>query len=76
MRISNGRGVTDGLPYFLQDQRPAGFLGRGVPQRFPELALPQRVTDWSDDHYLRYLTQRGSDSVSDLVLGDAALDDD
>jgi hypothetical protein len=33
------------------------------------------VTDWSDDHYLRYLTQRGSDSVSDLILGDAALDD-
>ena len=68
-------GVTDGLPYFLQDQRPAGFLGRGVPQRFPELALPQRVTDWSDDHYLRYLTQRASDPVSDLILGDAALDD-
>lgn len=68
-------GVTDGLPYFLEDQRPAGFLGRGVPQRYPELALPQRVTDWSDDHYLRYLTQRGSDSVSDLILGDASLDD-
>lgn len=68
-------GVTDGLPYFLQDQRPAGFLGRGVPQRFPELDLPQRVTDWSDDHYLRFLTQRGSDTVSDLILGDAALDD-
>lgn len=68
-------GITDGLPYFLQDQRPAGFLGRGVPQRFPELALPQRVTDWSDDHYLRYLTQRGSDTVSDLILGNAALDD-
>lgn len=68
-------GVTDGLPYFLQDQRPAGFLGRGVPQRFPELGLPQRVADWSDDHYLRYLTQRGSDAVGDLILGDAALDD-
>jgi len=68
-------GVADGMPYFLQDQRPAGFLGRGVPQRFPELDLPQRVTDWSDDHYLRYLTQRGSDTVSDLILGDAALDD-
>lgn len=68
-------GVTDGLPYFLQDQRPAGFPGRGVPHRYPELALPQRVTDWSDDHYLRYLTQRGSDTVGDLILGDAALDD-
>lgn len=68
-------GVTDGLPYFLVDQRPAGFLGRGVPQRFPELDLPQRVADWSNDHYLRYLTQRASDPVSDLILGDPALDD-
>jgi hypothetical protein len=68
-------GVTNGLPYFLQDQRPAGFLGRGVPHRYPELTLPQRVNDWSDDHYLRYLTQRGSDTLSNLILGDAALDD-
>jgi DNA-binding transcriptional ArsR family regulator len=68
-------GVTHGLPYYLQDQRPAGFLGRAVPLRYPELALPQRVIDWTDDHYLRYLTQRGSDTVGDLVLGDRALDD-
>jgi DNA-binding transcriptional ArsR family regulator len=67
-------GLTHGLPYYLQDQRPAGFLGRAVPARYPELALPQRVIDWSDDHYLRYLTQRGSDTVGDLVLGDRALD--
>lgn len=68
-------GVTPGLPYYLQDQRPAGFLGRAVPARYPELALPQRVVDWNDDHYLRYLTQRGSDTVGDLVLGDRALDE-
>lgn len=69
------RGRTSaGLPYFLQDQRPAGFLGRAVPQRYPELNLPQRVVDWNDDHYLRYLTQRGSDTVGDLILGDQALD--
>ena len=30
-----GAGVTDGLPHFLQDQRPAGFLGRGVPNDSP-----------------------------------------
>jgi hypothetical protein len=68
-------GLTDGLPYYLQDQRPAGFLGRAVPRRYPELALPQRVVDWNEDHYLRYLTQRGSDTVGNLVLGDAALDE-
>ncbi len=59
----------------MQDQRPAGFLGRAVPMRYPELALPQRVVEWNDDHYLRYLTQRGSDTVGDLVLGDRALDE-
>lgn len=67
--------VSSGLPYYLQDQRPGGFLGRAVPLRNPELTLPQRVIDWTDDHYLRYLTLRGSDTVSDLVLGRAALDD-
>jgi len=65
--------VTDGIPYFLQDQRPGGFLGRAVPHRFPELGLPQRVVDWTDDHYLQYLTQRGADAVGDLILGDEAF---
>jgi biotin operon repressor len=65
--------VTDGIPYFLQDQRPGGFLGRAVPLRFPELGLPQRVIDWTDDHYLQYLTQRGADAVGDLILGDEAF---
>jgi hypothetical protein len=65
--------LTHGLPYFLQDQRPGGFLGRGVPMRYPELQLPQRTVDWTDDHYLLYLTRHGGDPLSDLVLGDASL---
>jgi len=68
-------GVSSGLPYFLHDQRPGGFLGRAVPLRYPELNLPQRVVDWNDEHYLRYLTTRGSDAVSDLILGSVAFDD-
>jgi hypothetical protein len=68
-------GVCAGLPYFLQDQRPGGFLGRAVPLRHADLKLPQRVTDWTDDHYLRYLTLRGWDAVSDLILGRSAFDD-
>jgi len=65
--------LTTGLPYFLQDQRPAGFLGRAVPKRYPELNLPQRTGDWTDDHYLLYLTRHGSDPLGDLVLGKASL---
>ncbi|MFM2287990.1 MAG: hypothetical protein RL684_1133 [Pseudomonadota bacterium] len=68
------RGLTDSIPYFLQDQRPGGFLGRLVAGAWPELALPPRVGDWSDDHTLAYLTRRGSDAVSDLVVGAEAMD--
>jgi hypothetical protein len=45
-----------------------------VPQRYPQLNLPQRVSDWTDDHYLIWFTQHGDDSVGDLILGAAALD--
>ena len=48
-----GGGLSQGLPYFLQDQRPDGFLGRAIPARYPELNLPERVVDWNDDQYLR-----------------------
>jgi hypothetical protein len=67
--------VTAGIPYFLQDQRPGGFLGRAVPLRYPELALPQRAIDWNDDHYLQYLTRRGADTVGDLILGDGSFNE-
>jgi hypothetical protein len=33
------------------------------------------VTDWTEDHYLRFLTVRGADAVSDLILGRTAFDD-
>jgi hypothetical protein len=74
-RNFRGSALNHGLPYFLQDQRPGGFLGTAVPRRYPELNLPQRVIDWTDDHYLRYLTIHGSDAVGDLVLGAPAFDE-
>jgi hypothetical protein len=61
------------LPYFLQDARPAGFLGRTIPAAYPELELPPRVIDWTDEHFLVYLTQRGVDSSGDLIVGVESL---
>jgi len=65
--------LSDGLPFFLQDLVPQGFIGRTVPRRFPELGLPERITDWNDDHVLAYLCQRGEDCVGNLMLGDESL---
>jgi DNA-binding transcriptional ArsR family regulator len=67
-------GLTHGMPYFLQDARPAGFLGRAIPAAYPELGLPARVQDWTDDHVLIFVTQRGSDTVGNLILGAESLD--
>jgi hypothetical protein len=58
-----------GLPYFLQDLRPQGFLGRLVPGMHRELLLPERIQDWSDDDTLRYLARRGEDALGNLIVG-------
>lgn len=65
--------VSDGLPFFLQDLWPQGFIGRTVPRRFPELALPERITDWNDGHVLTYLSQRAEDCIGNLIVGDESL---
>jgi hypothetical protein len=66
-------GLFDGIPYYLQDARPGGFLGRAIPTVYAELALPPRVIDWTDDHFLVYLTRRGAGNVGDLIVGAEAL---
>lgn len=71
-------GVTlhsDGLPWWLFDMRPQGFLGRAYAARHAAaLGLPTRLSDWSDDHALRALLAHGHDVVGNLLLGDAARD--
>ena len=68
------QGLFEGIPYFLQDARPAGFLGRAVPAMCPELELPSRVIDWTDEHYLSYLTRRGTDCIGALIVGTESMD--
>lgn len=62
-----------GLPPALVDMAPQGFLGHGFSARFPELRLPPRLSDWSDDHRLLALALRGEDCVGDLIVGDESL---
>lgn len=66
--------LTDGLPYFLQDLWPQGFIGRTVPRRHPDLDLPERIADWNDDHVLTFLVRRGEDLIGSWVIGDESLE--
>jgi hypothetical protein len=71
-------GVTlhsDGLPWWLFDMRPQGFLGRAYAARHAAaLGLPTQLSDWGDDHVLRALLAHGHDVVGNLLLGDLARD--
>ncbi|CAG0980510.1 partial Toxin YjjJ, partial [Rhodocyclaceae bacterium] len=62
-----------GLPWWLLDMRPQGFLGRVYAERHSTaLGLPPRLTEWTDTHVLRALLAHGHDAVGNLLLGDIA----
>lgn len=66
---------SDGLPWWLFDMRPQGYLGRAYAARHGvELGLPDRLKDWTDTHSLRALLVHGHDVVGNLLLGDIARD--
>lgn len=66
---------TEGLPWWLFDMRPQGYLGRAYNhQHGSRLGLPTRLTDWNDSHVLRALLQQGGDLPGNLLLGEAARD--
>jgi len=63
----------DGLPWFLDDMRPQGFMGRTFAHAHPELQLGSDPCHWSDDDVLRALTLFGDDLPGNLILGEAAF---
>jgi hypothetical protein len=64
---------SPGLPWWLLDMRPQGYLGRAyVARHGAALGLPARLGDWSDTHALQALLVHGHDAVGNLLLGDTA----
>lgn len=63
-----------GLPPYCLDMAPQGFLGRGFAALHPELGLPERLTDWTDDHRLIAIARHGEDCVGDLIVGQESMD--
>jgi hypothetical protein len=63
----------DSLPWFLEDMRPQGFMGRTFAHSHPELQLGNDPRHWNDDDVLRALTLYGDDLPGNLILGEAAF---
>jgi hypothetical protein len=67
--------LFDYLPWFIQDMRPDGFVGRAFAQRLgTELGLPVKLNDWTDDDVLVALSRRGEDHIGNLVIGEESID--
>ena len=62
-----------GLPWFLDDMRPQGFMGRTFAHAHPELQLGSDPRNWSDDDTLRALALFGDDLPGNLIVGEAAF---
>ncbi|HET9033737.1 MAG TPA: type II toxin-antitoxin system HipA family toxin YjjJ [Dokdonella sp.] len=67
-------GLFPGLPWFLDDQRPQGFLGRSFARRVAsEIGATEDLKLWSADDIVLALLRHGDDAPGDLVLGEASL---
>ncbi len=68
-------GLFRGLPWFLADLRPQGFMGRAFGRRHGvDLGLPNDASRWTDDDVLLALLSRGEDLPGDFIVGEAALE--
>lgn len=67
-------GWFEGLPYFLDDLRPQGFLGRSFARHHAKLLqVSNDPNTWSEDDVLHALSLLGSDQSGNYVLGEPAL---
>jgi hypothetical protein len=67
-------GVYDNLPYFLDDLRPQGFLGRQIAAELARQSdeFPQDPRDWGIHHVGRYLVSNGDDLPGNFLFGQNA----
>jgi HipA-like C-terminal domain len=67
-------GIFPGLPWFLDIQRPQGFLGRGFARRVAkDLGLLDDLARWQPDDILIALLRHGNDEGGDLILGEHSM---
>lgn len=71
-------GVTlhsDGLPWWLFDMRPQGYLGRAYASTYAAgLGLPANPEHWSDTEVIKALLAHGHDAIGNVLIGELARD--
>ncbi len=68
-------GHFPGLPWFLDDLRPQGFLGRTLAHRQGrQLGVPDDLNRWQPRDILLAITRTGGTGAGDLLLGQTAVE--
>lgn len=73
---ATGDGLYDDLPYFLDDMRPQGFIGRQIARdlNIQSDIFPPDPRNWNQEQIGRYLVANGDDLPGNLKIGRMALD--
>lgn len=73
MQTDNVSVHSDGLPWWLFDMRPQGYLGRAYASTYAaELGLPMNPEQWDDADVVKALLAHGHDAVGNLLIGEQA----
>ncbi|WP_341502151.1 type II toxin-antitoxin system HipA family toxin YjjJ [Gallaecimonas sp. GXIMD4217] len=63
----------EGLPWWLADMRPQGFMGRALARSLAAgMPLSPDPRDWSDDDTLLALSREPREAIGNLLVGDKA----
>lgn len=63
---------TDSLPWWMDDMRPQGFIGRALMRSQPVAGLPDDLNALHDEDVLQILLHCPLDSVGNLLVGEQA----
>ena len=65
-------GLFPGWPWFLEDLRPSGFLGRAFGKRMAELLqIDKNAEQWNDLELVNSLALHGNDLHGNFIIGDS-----
>lgn len=75
LAVEHVAGHFPGLPWFLDDLRPQGFLGRTLAHRQAQrLGVPDDLNRWRLRDTLLAITRSGGTGIGDLLLGQMAVE--
>ena len=70
-RLGLVNGISEGWPWFLDELRPQGFMGRAFAERFHrQLGTPVDLNRWDSSHFLLAAYIFGDDLPGNLMVGE------